>query len=145
MTLPDEHLALAPLRVVLDTNILVGAAYAEASASRRIIEACLNGDLIAVLSPALRREYEQILRQAVRVRGFDDALRRLLAGAEVVELQRTPRVVPDDPEDDKLVAVAVAAGASTLITNDRHLLTLDPHGPVRIVRPAEFVRLWKPT
>lgn len=145
MTLPDEHLALAPLRVVLDTNILVGAAYAEGSASRRIVEACLNGDLIAVLSPALRREYEQILRQAVRVRGFDDELRRLLDQAEIVEPQQTPRVVPDDPEDDKLVAVAVAAGASALITNDRHLLALDPHGPVRIVRPAEFVRLWRTT
>ena len=145
MTIPDEHLALAPLRVVLDTNILVGAAYAEGSASRRIVEACLNGDLIAVLSPALRREYEQILRQAVRVRGFNDELRRLLDQAEIVEPQQTPRVVPDDPEDDKLVAVAVAAGAAALITNDRHLLTLDPHGPVRIVRPAEFVRLWRTT
>jgi len=145
VTIPDEHLALAPLRVVLDTNILVGAAYAEGSASRRIVEACLNGDLIAVLSPALRREYEQILRQAVRVRGFNDELRRLLDQAEIVEPQQTPRVVPDDPEDDKLVAVAVAAGAAALITNDRHLLTLDPHGPVRIVRPAEFVRLWRTT
>jgi uncharacterized protein len=145
VTIPDQSPNPAAPRVVLDTNVLVGAAYAEASASRRIVEACLNGDLIAVLSPALRREYEQILRQAVRVRGFDDALRRLLDEAEIVEPQRTPRVVPDDPDDDKLVAVAVAAGTSALITNDRHLLTLDPHGPVRIVRPAEFVRLWRTT
>ncbi len=142
MTPPDEPLPATP-RVVLDTNVLVGGAYAEGSASRRVIEACLNGELTAVLSPALRREYEQILRQAVRVRGFDGALRQLLDEAEIVEPERTPRVVPDDPEDDKLVAVAVAAGAAALITNDRHLLALDPHGPVRIVRPAEFVRLWR--
>jgi len=142
VTPPDEPLPATP-RVVLDTNVLVGGAYAEGSASRRVIEACLNGELTAVLSPALRREYEQILRQAVRVRGFDGALRQLLDEAEIVEPERTPRVVPDDPEDDKLVAVAVAAGAAALITNDRHLLALDPHGPVRIVRPAEFVRLWR--
>jgi putative PIN family toxin of toxin-antitoxin system len=142
VTLPAESQNPTAPRVVLDTNVLVGAAYAEESASRRLVEACLNGELIAVLSPALRREYEQILRQAVRVRGFDDALRRLLDEAEIVEPQQTPRVVPEDPEDDKLVAVAVAA-AATLITNDRHLLALDPHGLVRVVRPAEFVRLWR--
>jgi putative PIN family toxin of toxin-antitoxin system len=128
-------------RVVLDTNVLVGGAYAEGSASRRIIDACLAGELTAVLSPALRREYELILRQAVRVRGYDESLRRLLEEAEVVEPERTPRVVADDPEDDKLVAAALAAGA-TLVTNDHHLLELDPHGPLRIVRPGEFVREW---
>jgi putative PIN family toxin of toxin-antitoxin system len=143
VTAPAENQHPAAPRVVLDTNVLVGAAYAEESASRRLVEACLDRELIAVLSPALRREYEQIIRQAVRVRGFDDALRRLLDEAEIVEPQQTPRVVADDPEDDKLVAVAVAASASALITNDRHLLALDPHGPIRIVRPAEFVRLWR--
>ncbi len=143
MTVSTESQNPAVPRLVLDTNVLVGAAYAEESASRRIVEACLDGELIAVLSLALRLEYEQIIRQAVRVRGFDDALRRLLDEAEIVEPQQTPRVVPDDPEDDKLVAVAVAASAFALITNDRHLLALDPHGPVRIMRPGEFVRLWR--
>jgi putative PIN family toxin of toxin-antitoxin system len=134
--------APAPPRVVLDTNVLVGGAYAEGSASRRIIDACLRGDLVAVSSPALHREYERILRQAVRVRGYDEALRRLLDGAEVVEPAAAPRVVPDDPEDDKLVAAALAAGAAAIITNDHHLLGLDPLGPLRIVRPAEFVGLF---
>ena len=53
-----------------------------------------------------------------------------------------PRVVPDDPGDDKLLALALAAHADAVLTNDRHLLGLDPYGPVRILRPAEFVRLW---
>jgi putative PIN family toxin of toxin-antitoxin system len=131
-------------RVVLDTNLLVGSAYAEGSASRRIVDACLRGDVIAVLSPALKREYEHVLRRAVRVRGYDEALRRLLGEALSVEPQSTPRVVPEDPEDDKLVAAALAAGADAIVTNDRHLLALDPHGALRILRPAEFVRLRLP-
>ncbi|HZY83234.1 MAG TPA: hypothetical protein VFE78_00270, partial [Gemmataceae bacterium] len=36
-----------------------------------------------------------------------------------------------------------AGGADALVTSDRHLLTLDPCGTVRIVRPAAFVRLWR--
>jgi hypothetical protein len=42
-------------RVVLDTNVLVAAAYDPRSASR-VVEACLGGGLVPVLSPALRRE-----------------------------------------------------------------------------------------
>jgi hypothetical protein len=36
-------------QVVLDTNVLVAAAYNPGSASRRIVEACLTGELAAVL------------------------------------------------------------------------------------------------
>ena len=74
----------------------------------------------------------------MRVPGYGESLRRFLEQAEVVEPARTPRVVPEDADDDKLVAVALAADA-TLVTNDRHLLRLDPGGPVRILRPAEYV------
>ena len=135
-----EHL---PPRVVPDTNVLVGAAYAPASASRRLVEACLRGELVAVLSPALRREYEHILPRAVRRPGYEAALRQLVEGALLVEPADVPRVVPDDPDDDKLLAVAVAAGADALVTNDRHLLALDPYGTVRIRRPADFLRAWR--
>jgi putative PIN family toxin of toxin-antitoxin system len=129
-------------RVVLDTNILVGGAYTEGSASRRIVDACLRGELVAVLSVALQREYEHILQRAVRGRDYQESLQSLLEGAEWVEPAQTPRVVPDDPDDDKLVAAALAGAADALVTNDRHLLALDGHAGLRIVRPAEFVRLW---
>jgi hypothetical protein len=48
----------------------------------------------------------------------------------------TPRAVPDDPGDDKLVAAALAAGA-VLVTNDAHLLVLAGHAGLEVVRPAE--------
>ena len=123
-------------RVVLDTNVLVAAAYNPASASRRIVEACLDGELTPVLSPALRREYEFILARATRGQPYLERIHRLVDGAEVVEPAQTPRVVPDDPEDDKLVAVARAAGA-VLISNDAHLLALAGHEGLMVVRPVD--------
>jgi putative PIN family toxin of toxin-antitoxin system len=125
------------VRVVLDTNVLVAAAYNPGSASRRVVEACLAGELTAVLSPALRREYEHILPRAVRGQPYLETLRRLLDRAEVVEPAETHRVVPDDPDDDKLVAVALAAGAS-LVTNDAHLLAVAGHEGLRVLRPMEL-------
>jgi predicted nucleic acid-binding protein len=46
-------------------------------------------------------------------------------------------VVPDDPEDDKLVAVALAAGA-VLVTSDAHLLALAGRGGLEVIRPADM-------
>jgi len=82
------------------------------------------------------------VRRAVRGRDFSDLFRRFLEHAEVVEPVETPRVVPDDPDDDKLVAAALAGFADAIVTNDHHLLGLHPYGQLRIVRPAEFVRQW---
>jgi putative PIN family toxin of toxin-antitoxin system len=126
--------------VVVDTNLLVGAAYRPGSASGRVVAACLAGELTALMSGALRRECVLIVGKAVRGRAFGETLRRFLEGAEVVEPPAVPRVVPLDPDDDKLIALAVAGAAEAVLTNDRHLLTLDPYGPVRILRPAEFLR-----
>src|SRR5262245_2640468 len=126
----------AVTRVVLDTNVLVAAAYNPRSASRRVVEACLGGGLTPVLSPALRREYEFILPRAARGRPYLDRIHRLLDGAEVVEPARTPRVVPDDPEDDKLVAAARAARAA-LVTNDAHLLALAGYEGLEVLRPND--------
>ena len=127
-------------RIVLDTNVLVGSAYNADSASRRIVEACQRGELTAVLSPAVRREYDRILPRAVRRPGALEPIEALLDKAEVVHPEHTPRVVPEDVEDDKLLAAALAGRADALITNDDHLLPLDPYEGVRILRPSEFAR-----
>jgi putative PIN family toxin of toxin-antitoxin system len=139
----SEQPGTAPApRLVLDTDCLVAAAYAPGSASQHVLEACLQGRVVALVSPDLRQEYEYILSRAVRGRDFGPTFRQFLAGADLVCPAETPRVVPDDPADDKLVAAALAGRADALVTNDRHLLRLDPHGDLRILRPAEFVRLW---
>lgn len=126
-------------RIVLDTNVLVSGAYDDLSAGARILEACTRGELTAVVSPPLRREYERIIADSVKIRGHEEAVRAFLARAEEVVPQETPSVVPDDPEDDKVVAAAVAGKADAIITSDRHLLELDPYQGIRILRPKAFV------
>ena len=124
-------------RVVLDTNVLVAAVYNPDSASRQLVERCLRGELTPVLSPALRREYDFILTRAARGRPYLNRLQELLERAEVVVPEETPRVVADDPDDDKLVAAALDASAA-LVTNDAHLLAVAGHGGLRVVRPADL-------
>jgi len=126
----------AVTRVVLDTNVLVAAVYNPDSASRRLVEACLDGELTPVLSPALRREYDIVLDRAARGQPYRERIHRLVDSAEVVAPAQTPRVVADDPDDDKLVSAALAARA-ILVTNDAHLLAIAGHEGLEVVRPRD--------
>ena len=127
------------LRIVLDTNVLVAAAYAPGSASRQIVESVLAGSLQAVLSPALRREYEHILGRALKNTGYEERLAELIAAAAVVEPTEVPRVVTEDRDDDQVIAAAVAGAAAAIVTADRHLLPLDGHAGICIVTAGAFV------
>ena len=132
-----------PKRVVLDTNVLIAAAWNKGSASRKIVEACLDGKTMrAVSSPALRREYEFIVKRAARKSKYRKSLQRLIESAEVVECDAREMgiEVPADPDDAKVLATAVAGRVDALIGNDHHLLDLAEESIVPILRPGEFLR-----
>ncbi|MGE4549973.1 MAG: putative toxin-antitoxin system toxin component, PIN family [Opitutales bacterium] len=132
-----------PKRVVLDTNVLIAAAWNENSASRRIVEACLEGKkLRAVMSPALGREYELIIKRAARKSGYRKSLERLARKAEVVDCDARAMgiEVPADPEDAKVLATAIAGKVDALVGNDHHLLDLAKGAPVPIFRPGDFLK-----
>ena len=129
-------------RIVLDTNVLVAASYAPRSASRRIVAACLAGTLVALVSRQLRREYDTILRRAVRNESYRDTLDSLLVAMTEITVKSVQRVVPDDPTDDKIVALALAGNAEAIVTNDDHLLQLAGLSGVRVMRPGQYVQ-WR--
>ena len=52
-----------------------------------------------------------------------------------------PRVVAADADDDQVIVAATEARADLIVTGDRALLALASHGRIRIVTPAEAVRL----
>ena len=125
---------------VLDTNVLIAAAYAEQSASRKLVEATLAGLVKVVVSDALLCEYRLLLSRAVKSSAKLHWLWQCIEQTERVVVDQIPRVVPRDPDDDKLVALAFRGRAEVIVTNDHHLLSLDPLGEVRIFRPTESVR-----
>jgi predicted nucleic acid-binding protein len=51
------------------------------------------------------------------------------------------RAVRDDPNDDRILECALAAGADAVVSGDRHLLTLNRYEGIVIVSPREFLRL----
>ena len=56
-----------------------------------------------------------------------------------------PRVVANDADDDHVIAAAVAAGASLIVTGDRkHLLPLGSHAGIAIVTAREVLEQLAP-
>jgi predicted nucleic acid-binding protein len=60
---------------------------------------------------------------------------------ELVTLFEVPPVIAADPDDDYVIATAVAATADLIVSGDRHLLASASHGGIAIVTPAEAIAL----
>lgn len=58
---------------------------------------------------------------------------------ELAEPLDVPSVVPNDPDDDHVLACALAAKADLIVSGDRHLLALNRYQNIPIVSPAEAV------
>lgn len=90
----------------------------------------------ALLSPRLADHYDLSAADA-------DAFARKLTeeGLMMEDPQDPPRVVPDDPNDDYLVALALPTGSGILVTRDRHFekVAVDY---LRIITPRDALALF---
>jgi predicted nucleic acid-binding protein len=49
--------------------------------------------------------------------------------------------VPDDPDDNRILECAVAAGSHFIVTGDKHLLRFGQYDGIEIVKVASFLTL----
>lgn len=117
------------MRIVLDTNVLARAASGPPGLANQLVIACTQSPHDLVLSPFLISELSRVLRydRVRRVHGMaDDAIDQYLLDLQSVALLvlpplNSPPVVSLDPQDDPVVATAVAGAADVLCTLDKHL------------------------
>jgi putative PIN family toxin of toxin-antitoxin system len=136
------------MRVVLDTNSVVSRYLVAAGIPAQIMTAWRLQRFDLVVSPALLAEYERVLNyeRLRRRHGLSpEEVTREIAGlrdaALLVIPTEVPAVIADDPDDDHVLACAVAGEADYIVSGDRHLLTLGEYRGIRILRPAAFLAL----
>ena len=115
------------MRAVLDTNILARAAASPSGLAGELFERIatdhallVSSELLDELSEVLGRDWVRRVNQRsdMDIAEFVDSVE---AGGTLVALpQPVSRVVPGDPDDDLVVATAVAGRADVICTLDRH-------------------------
>jgi putative PIN family toxin of toxin-antitoxin system len=142
--------AIAMLRVVLDSSVLVSAFLTPRGVCADLLRAADGGAFALQLSPEILAEVASTLSSKPKLRaryGYGDEeieafCDDLAASAELVTDLPALRVVPGDPKDDPVVATAVAVKADHLITGDRrHLIPLGTYEGIRIMLPRDFLDL----
>jgi putative PIN family toxin of toxin-antitoxin system len=134
------------IRAVFDTNVFLRALINPHSRCGRLLGE-FAADYELVFSPAIVREVLEVLHRPRLRAKFPQITQldvtRIIAlfeQAVVVEPRDVP-AVSRDPDDDKFLACARAAGAAYLVTEDKDLLVLENYEGVRICQPAEFIAL----
>ena len=130
------------MRIVLDTNVVVSGVFF-AGCPGQILSAWHRGQITLVLSALILAEYREVGAELSAQYGeldFEAFAALLVMNADVVEVPETlAEGVCSDPDDDKFLACAAAAGASVIVSGDRHLLAVSGWRGVDVLTPRAFV------
>lgn len=134
------------MRVVLDTNVLIASFVWRRrltpifdAVRGRIITPCFTDATFSELRRVL--SYPKFNSQLLRNRTTPELIVRLLTSrAFVVPGIHTVVEIKDDPSDNYILACAIRAQASCIVSGDHHLLALGSYGGIPIVAPEAFIR-----
>lgn len=135
------------MRYVFDTNVIISALLFEngkpAQALRYALangEVLLSLNLLEELNEVLGRErFNRYLTSEERERFLEALLERVVL-VEITESVQECR----DPNDDKILELALSGEADCIISGDRDLLVLHPFRNVMVITADEFLKTVQP-
>ena len=134
------------MRAVIDTNVLV-AALLWRGPPHALLAQARDGRVTLISSPALLAELADVLGRpkfaAILARvgaTVDDLLAQVRQLVEVIEPLPLPEPVCRDPDDDEVLALALASRAELIVSGDNDLLVLEQFEGVPIVNAAQTLQ-----
>ena len=139
------------IRAVFDTNLLVSAFLSRnnpGGVSDELLRFARQGAVELHVSPEIVAETLATLVDSERAQrryrytptmAFQFCEGLLSVATIVVNPPPTPGAVPRDPDDDMIIACAVAASAEYIVTRDRDLLSLGTYRKIAIIDPEQFL------
>jgi putative PIN family toxin of toxin-antitoxin system len=138
------------LSAVLDSTVLVSAFLTQRGVSAELLRHARAGAFELFLSDALLDETQGVLldderRHRQRYRYPNEQAINFIDGLRVFARLVTDlphvTVVIRDPKDDMVIATALKAKASYIVTRDHDLLSLSEYEGITIITPEAFMAL----
>jgi predicted nucleic acid-binding protein len=112
-------------------------------AAEQLVQATVKAGWRTYVSGYLLEELERVLVDSL---GFSRRLavlsrQRIVRRAQLVEPPASRHEVPQDANDSPILRAALAAAVDYLVTNDAHLLALNPYEGMRIMSMADYYHL----
>lgn len=133
------------IRVVFDTNIVISGRL-WSGAPKQALHLADTGRVKMFISEEMIDELRDVISRpkfANRLNLLSKTAEQVvidhLQTAEIIEVNLVPSVVKADPDDNKIVACAVAADARYLVSGDPHLLSLKNYENTFIVTVNQFL------
>ena len=138
-------MANIPLRIVIDTNIIVRAV-SGGSLSSSIFDALFNQKFTLYVTTEILLEYEEKLTQIYNSEIAELVMGTLLILPNVIrtEVYFDMRLIAHDVDDDKFVNCAFASNAHFIVTEDRHFNILQKidFPTINVLKFQEFKQLF---
>jgi putative PIN family toxin of toxin-antitoxin system len=136
---------MLPLRLVIDTNVLISAALKPAGLQRAVLLLAITKPARLYVSRPILAEYRSVLgRPELRIRkGLRQQLLQLMKNHSYTVVPTRHLEVTSDPDDNIFLECSDAAGADYLVTgNPRHFPRF--WKKTKVVTSREFVSLAAP-
>ena len=136
------------MRVVLDTNILIGAVITKGTPPDRLYQAWMRGEINLITSTAQMAEVAAVLARP-RLEKFlsADEAETLVEniGTRALILDEPPSVnLSPDPKDNPILAAAIAGKADVIVSGDKkHMLALGEVEGIPVVTAREALERWE--
>jgi putative PIN family toxin of toxin-antitoxin system len=130
------------MKVFFDTNAYVAEAL-HGKTAEQLVEATVNASWKIFASSYLLTELDRVLVEKL---GFSRRLavltrQRISRRATIIDPGAYPHSVPNDANDSPILAAALASGSDYLVTNDPHLLVMNPYEGLRIISLSDYHQL----
>lgn len=129
------------MKLILDTNVLISGIFFGGPPGK-ILQAWRDGRLTLILSPEIFDEYQRVasaLQRKFPLVDLTSLLELIVVEAEMVQPDALDDGVCADPDDDKFIACALAAGSKLIVSGDKHLLDVNGYRGIEVLKPRTFI------
>lgn len=131
------------IKAILDTNVLISGVFWKGPPFE-ILKAWQEQRFRLAISLPILEEYRRVLDEFAKERQMlvlNSVLKVIELRSEIVKPVPFSEPVCSDPDDDKFLEAAIAAGADYIVSGDKALLNVKFHHEVEVVRPSRFLKL----